>query len=191
MELPPRPLWLVGMMGSGKTTVARALAARAGVAAVDLDERVERVFGQTVAELFARGEPHFRGCERAALLSLLAEPGFATRASVIATGGGVVLDPRNTAAMTAVGNVVWLDVPCAQLEVRLGLADGPPPASATPGVPRPLLALPRREALARLRELDAARAPLYAAAGARVGAEGPVDAVVERVAAVASIMRIG
>lgn len=114
------PVFLVGMMGSGKTTVGRCLAAREGAAFCDLDQRLERITGRAVAALFEQGEAGFRALERAALRSLVAEPGFDARACVVATGGGVVIDPDNRATMRRAGSIVYLDVPTEELVRRLG-----------------------------------------------------------------------
>lgn len=124
-----RPTFLVGLMGSGKSAVGRRLAADSHAPFCDLDSRVERMFGRSTAQLFARGEPEFRRLERLALRSLVDEPGFAARAVVVATGGGTVMDPGCRAAMT-VGIVVFLEVPLPELERRL---------RAEAGVARPLL----------------------------------------------------
>ena len=107
------PIFLTGMMASGKSTVGRLLAARTGAVFVELDERVERMFGKSVAELFAQGEGTFRACEHAAFVALLGEPSFAARDVVVATGGGLVLDPRHRDAMASCGRIVRLavDVP--------------------------------------------------------------------------------
>lgn len=115
----PRPIFLTGMMGSGKTTIGRLLASHLGAAFIDLDARIERVYGRSVGELFAEGEAHFRHCERRALESLVAEPGFGARSVVIATGGGIILDPCNRQTMAAAGTVVHLEVPLDDLVARL------------------------------------------------------------------------
>lgn len=114
------PVFLVGMMASGKTTVGRRLAALLDAAFCDLDERIERITGWTIDALFERGEPGFRAIEGAALRSLVAEPGFAGGACVVATGGGTVIDPANRAVMRRMGTVVLLEVPTAELVRRLG-----------------------------------------------------------------------
>src|SRR5690606_12891664 len=62
-----RPIFLLGMMGAGKTSVGRLLAARRAATFVDLDVRIELLFGASIAALFEHGESHFRACERAAL----------------------------------------------------------------------------------------------------------------------------
>ena len=106
---------LVGPPGAGKTTVARELAARLGVAARDTDADVEAVAGRTVAEIFVdEGEPRFRELELdAVLLALTSHDG------VLALGGGSVLDPRIEAALAG-HTVVFLDVGIADAAKRIG-----------------------------------------------------------------------
>src|SRR4029078_10939654 len=82
-------LYLVGFMGAGKTSVARALGRRMGWRVEDIDQRIEAREHQRVAEIFARrGEPYFRSVEREVLRDLLLE-----RHAVVATGGGTFVDP--------------------------------------------------------------------------------------------------
>jgi shikimate kinase len=166
-----RPLFLAGMMGAGKSTVGRALAKRLGGFFVDLDARIEHLFGEPVAELLGRGEEAFRRCEREALRSLLAEPGFAGRAIVVAAGGGTILDPDNLARMRVVGPVVYLEVPAAVLAQRL---------QGESAAARPLLgggaSLPER-----IEELLAQRRPSYEACDVIVDADGEPEIVAERV----------
>lgn len=99
-------LVLVGMMAVGKTTVARAAAARLGRALFDSDEMIEQRTGRTVREIFADdGEPAFRAIESDVLRSALASP----EPAVIAAAGGVVLSASNRAALNAAkARVVWL-----------------------------------------------------------------------------------
>jgi shikimate kinase len=112
-------IYLVGFMGAGKSTLARALAARLDWQAVDIDELIEQKERQTVAELFARrGEPYFRSVERAVLIDHLER-----RHLVVATGGGTYADPQNRAAINRDGVAVWLDVPLERLIDRIP-ADG-------------------------------------------------------------------
>lgn len=106
------------MMGSGKSTVGRLLASDAR-AFIDLDARVERLYGVSIAEMFATSEPHFRTRERRALETLTREPAFASSSAVVATGGGVVLDPANRELMRQTGTVVLLEVPVPVLVERL------------------------------------------------------------------------
>lgn len=118
-------VYLVGFMGAGKTTVARALAARLGWQAVDIDEAIEGRERMTVAEVFAQhGEGHFRSVERAVLREHLGD-----RHTVVATGGGTYADPQNRAAINADGVAVWLDVPLDRLIDRVP-SDGRRPLAA-------------------------------------------------------------
>lgn len=114
-ELGPGLIFLVGLSGSGKSTVGRLLAARLNAPFVDTDEAIVRKTDLPVAEIFARdGESAFRTRERAAVLD-------ACRLSrgVVATGGGAPLDEGNWQAMHAAGATVWLDAPTEVLVERL------------------------------------------------------------------------
>jgi len=92
-------IYLVGFMGAGKTTVARALARRVGWRVEDVDERIEARERRSVAAIFAQdGEPHFRQVERDVLSELLP-----LRDAVVATGGGTFAEADNRAAMLADG----------------------------------------------------------------------------------------
>lgn len=167
-----RPVFLVGMMGSGKTTVGQGLAGACRRPFCDLDARIERLYGRSVATLFSSaGEAGFRAAERHALSSLLDEPGFADRGCVVATGGGAVLAAEHRAMMRAVGTVVLLDVGVDTLLRRL--AEG----AAT----RPLLtgADPR----ATLEQLWASRRDAYHEGAVVVPAEDAADEVVARIVA--------
>lgn len=107
---------LIGMMGSGKSTVGRALARRLGRPFVDSDREVEARTGSTVAEIWSdRGEASFRVEERAVLDALLA----GERATVVAAAGGVVIDAVNRDRLRDGGTVVWLRADPASLARRV------------------------------------------------------------------------
>jgi shikimate kinase len=108
-------VYLVGFMGAGKTTVARALAKRLGWAAADIDDLIEEREHLSVSEIFARqGEPYFRTVERAVLADQL-HP----RHVVVATGGGTFVDPSNRAAINGDGVSIWLDAPLDRVIARI------------------------------------------------------------------------
>src|SRR5690242_13733654 len=145
-----RPIALIGLMGAGKTAVARALGERLGSSVADLDAMIEAVEGRSIAELFEReGEAWFRRRERELL-----EQALGSGIRVIACGGGVVLDPANRRRLREACRVVWLEVSAGEAARRVSAA-GARPASL-----RPLLAGGPPEA--RLAALLAERAPLYA-----------------------------
>ena len=108
-------VYLVGMPGSGKSTVGRELAGRFGVPFVDLDKEIERLNGATVTEIFAeRGEAGFRALEAQALLDAsIHDP------AVVACGGGVVLEPANRITLRNTGICVFVDVPLVELRHRV------------------------------------------------------------------------
>jgi len=163
-----RTVWLVGMMGAGKSAVGPALAHRLGRPFVDSDAEIEREQGLAVGEIFAReGEPAFRALEREMVTRWLGEP------AVVALGGGAVAEPELLAACLRSGTIVWLRARPETLLARLG-----------EGASRPLLAgLSGAARLARLRELLAAREPAYASAALVVDTDADgVDEVVERIA---------
>jgi len=121
----PDKIYLVGFMASGKTTVARALAARMGWQFEDIDELIERRERLTIADIFARhGEAYFRGVERE-ILKLL-QP---LRHVVVATGGGTFADPESRSAINMDGVSIWLDVPLVEVIARIPL-DGRRPLAA-------------------------------------------------------------
>jgi shikimate kinase len=118
-------IYLVGFMGSGKTTLAQALARRLGWRVEDVDAIIESRERRNVAEIFARyGEPYFRALERQVIFSLLP-----IRHTVVATGGGTFVDPENRAAINADGVSVWLDLPFEELLARVP-SDGRRPLAA-------------------------------------------------------------
>jgi len=113
----PMRVFLTGFMGSGKTTVGRALAAAMGWAFADLDAEVEARAAMTVREVFERlGEPAFRELEHEALRAVLAgdDP------VVVATGGGTFTFDRNLALIRGAGTSVWLNPSFATIVSRIG-----------------------------------------------------------------------
>ncbi len=98
---------IVGYMGSGKSTVGHIVAESLRWRFVDLDEAVAERAGLPIPEIFeSPGEPHFRNLERRELLNALGGP----RESVVACGGGVIIDPRNRARLVEVPTVfLWED----------------------------------------------------------------------------------
>lgn len=142
---------LVGLMGSGKSTVGRRLAARLGRPFLDADAEIEKAAAMTVAEIFERfGEAHFRDGERRVIARLLDQGPV-----VIATGGGAFVDPETRALVSRLGTAVWLDAEIATLVARVGRRSH-----------RPLLV--GRDPVAVLTALAAVRNPGYAEAAIRV-----------------------
>lgn len=139
-----RPIFLVGMMGAGKTTIGRALARVVGREFLDLDHEIEARCGVRVAHIFdIEGEEGFRRRERAVLEDCSARPDI-----ILATGGGAVLAAENRKRLTSRGVVVYLKATPEELFRRVARDRS-----------RPLLQTPDPEA--RIRELVAARGPLY------------------------------
>ena len=113
-RLGGRSLYLVGMMGSGKTSTGRPLAERLGYGFVDADAVIEQVAGCTISEIFERdGEEEFRSLETQVMRSISERHSL-----VVATGGGVVTRTENWGLMHQ-GIVIWLDVERRQLLQRL------------------------------------------------------------------------
>ena len=141
-------LYLVGFMGTGKSTVGRAVAQRLGFALLDSDHEIERQRGKTIPEIFAgEGEPAFRMMEREFI-----ERGHPAERTVIACGGGLVVQPGMLALLKAKGVVVCLH---ASLETIL--------ARTARHQHRPLLVAENPEE--RIRTLYAAREPVYKQSG--------------------------
>ena len=146
-RLAGRSLYLVGMMGSGKTSTGRPLAERLGYGFVDADAVIEQAAGCGIPEIFDRdGEAGFRSLE-SQVLSAISQ----RHSLVVATGGGVVTQPENWGLLHS-GIVIWLDVVPDQLLQRLN-------ADSTE---RPLLQTTDPEAA--LNALLNERRPLYAEA---------------------------
>ncbi|MEE8376295.1 MAG: shikimate kinase [Acidimicrobiia bacterium] len=138
-------LWLVGMMGSGKTIAGRMAASRLLVPFGDTDEAVAERMGCSVAQLWGSlGEAAFRDMEKVALVNLAGSEG------IVATGGGVVLDEENRRILTESEKVVWLVASPTILEMRLAST-----------VDRPGLVSSQAQTFEFLAELAEQRSSLY------------------------------
>ena len=162
-RLGGRSLYLVGMMGSGKTSTGRPLAEGLGYGFVDADAVIEQAAGCTIPEIFEQdGESGFRAIETQVLNAISQRHSL-----VVATGGGVVTQSANWGLLHS-GIVIWLDVDREQLLKRLR-------ADTTA---RPLLQRPNPEAA--LDALLNERRPLYAEADLTVVIdEEPPDVVAD------------
>jgi shikimate kinase len=164
---------LVGLSGSGKTTIGRRLATRLERPFVDTDDLIVQHAGKPIPDVFANdGEAVFRAIERQCVAEALAAP-----PSVIATGGGAPIDPTTRQALWHGNTVVWLDAPVEALVTRVGEA----------GAGRPLL---RGGAATRLETLRQEREHVYATAHLRLdtgalSAAKAVEAILSTLLAVA------
>lgn len=167
-------LYLVGMMGAGKSAVGRPLAQALGYRFLDADTALEETAGRSIPEIFAEaGEEGFRALESAVLNELAR-----WHSLVVATGGGVVTRPENWGHLRQ-GVVIWLDAPEDLLLQRL---------NADP-TPRPLMASP--DPAARLQQLLAERRPLYAQADLQIvqDGRGPAQVAQQVLEALPSILK--
>jgi shikimate kinase len=165
-RLGRRAIALVGMPGSGKSSIGRRLAPRVGVAFVDADAEIEEAAGgMTVAEIFAaHGEAEFRALEARVIARLLDEG-----PSVIATGGGALINESTRRLVAEKSVAVWLKAEIPVLLRRVRRKSD-----------RPLLK--GKDPEATLRQLLADREPLYAEAPIVVASrEGPHEHVVDSI----------
>ncbi|SCW49326.1 shikimate kinase [Sphingobium faniae] len=159
------PIVLVGMMGVGKSTVGRRLAARLGLAFVDADDEIEKAAGMTVTDIFERfGEAHFRDGERRVIARLMDD-----EPKIIATGGGAFMQSDTRALILDQATAVWLDADIDILVDRVSRREG-----------RPLLK--GKDPRVVLTELAAVRNPVYALAPIHVKSiAAPHEVTVERI----------
>ena len=156
------PVFLIGFMATGKTTIGRMIARRRGWTFVDLDEAIATAAGMPVAEIFAReGEAGFRRREAEAVRAAAAR-----RRAVIATGGGAACREENLATMLGAGRVVALSATPAEVLRRTGRTSG-----------RPLLD-GKADPLGTAAALLAEREPFYARAHHTVDTVGKGPAAV-------------
>jgi shikimate kinase len=162
-----RSIVLVGMMGAGKSSVGRRLAARLDIPFIDADAEIEKAASMTIPEIFAtQGEPYFRAGE-ARVIARLLEGG----PQVLATGGGAFMNAETRAAIGAKGISVWLKAPVDVLLRRIRRRSD-----------RPLLANDDQEAT--LNKLIAERYPVYALADLTVESRDvPHEAIVGEIVA--------
>jgi len=143
-RLRGRTIALVGLMGVGKTSVGKRLAAALGLPFRDADEEIERAAGRSISEIFAdRGEAEFRAGERRVITRLLDEPPH-----VLATGGGAFAQADTRALLKTRAITVWLRADIAVLARRVARKDT-----------RPLLS--GKDPVAVLTQLAEARYPAY------------------------------
>jgi len=149
-------IFLIGLSGSGKSTVGRIVAERLGKSLLDSDALVEEACGKRIPEIFAQhGEKHFRVCE----MNVLAQVASTEQTAVIATGGGIVAHPENRALMRARGVVVYLSVDPATALQRLRTQQARATEDGISPEVRPLLSGP--DPLANLQNLLNTRSEWY------------------------------
>ena len=162
--LGARAIVLVGMMGSGKSSVGKRLSARLGLPFVDADTEIETAAGMTIPEIFAqRGESEFRDGERRVISRILT-----TRAPlVLATGGGAFMNADTRARIAELGISIWLKAEFDVLMRRVRKRSN-----------RPLLQTADPEAT--VRRLLAEREPIYALADITlISRDDPHEVVIE------------
>jgi shikimate kinase len=161
-----RSIVLVGMMGVGRSSIGRRLAARLGVPFVDADAEIEKAAGMSITDIFARhGEADFRSGE-ARVIARLLDGG----PQVLATGGGAVMNADTRAAIKAKGVSIWLSAELDVLMRRINKRKNDRPMLQT------------ADPAATLRELLVAREPAYAQADLTVQSrEVPHDAIVAEI----------
>ncbi len=164
-----RPVVLVGLMGVGKSTVGKKLAAMLDTDFVDADEAIEAAAAMSVAEIFERfGEPHFRDGERRVIARLI-EEGH----GVIATGGGAFVHPDTRALILERAIAVWIDADTGTLVERTARNANRPLLKG--GNPAEIL-----ERLRRDREPAYAQAPIHVESATGPHAETALQ-IIERI----------
>jgi len=161
----PKTIVLIGLMGAGKTSVGRRVAARLRLPFVDADQEIEQAAGCTIQEIFDRyGEAAFRDGERRVIARLLEQP-----VHVLSTGGGAFMDPVTRALIRERGLSVWLRASLDLLVARTAKRDHRPLLRT--GNPREIL-----------KSLMDKRYPIYAEADLIVDSdERPAEDTAERV----------
>jgi len=165
MTTPDVNIYLVGFMGTGKTTIGRVVAQKLSFELLDSDHEIERVKGKTIPEIFEQeGEPAFREMERAFILN-----GHPAVRTVVACGGGLVVQPGMLELLSSKGVVICLH---ASLETILKRTQG--------NRNRPLLNV--EDPMERIRALYTAREPIYRRSGTLILTDGrPLNDIVSHV----------
>jgi shikimate kinase len=158
-------LYLVGFMGTGKSTVGRAVAQKLGFAFIDSDHEIERTRGKTIPEIFAsEGEPAFRAMEREFL-----DRGHPATEVVVSCGGGLVVQPGMLELLQSKGVVICLHASIETILTRTARQRN-----------RPLLEVEDPEA--RIRSLYAEREPIYRKSGTMILTDArPLNEIVAHV----------
>ncbi len=158
-----KKIFLVGFMGSGKSTVGRLLAKKLRVPFVDIDEEIEIREGLSIPQIFSlKGEPYFRNLE----LEVLKDVTLSLPSFVMATGGGLGANPQAMEFMKRHGIVVWLDIPFETFLKRTAKNGN-----------RPLLSKPKEE----LKKLFGVRKKVYAQADIKVESQQSVEQTVQKI----------
>ncbi len=156
-------VFLIGFMGSGKTTIGKLLAERLGWKFIDIDEIIEKKEGMKISDIFKyKGEPYFRKLEKKTLKELIDK----NKNTVVATGGGLGADPEALELMKENGFVIWLDVDFEEFKRRCS-KDGN----------RPLLRLGEEE----LRDLFDKRNLVYRQAHLRINASESYENILKSI----------
>ncbi len=107
-------IYLVGFMGSGKSTVGKILSEKLNLKFVDVDSEIEKKEKKKISEIFKeKGERYFRELEKKEIEELTKKNGI-----VVSTGGGLGANPENMKKMKETGTVIWLDVPLEEILKR-------------------------------------------------------------------------
>lgn len=163
--VPSKSLVIIGMPGSGKSSVGRKLAARFSIPFFDADEEIETAAGMKIEQIFERfGEAEFRKGERRVITRLLEQP-----VHVLATGGGAFMDAETRTLIQAKGVSIWLRADLETLVERTGRRSDRPLLKG--GDPREIL-----------KQLNAEREPFYSKADITIDSDNrPADETVDRI----------
>lgn len=158
-----KKIFLVGFMGSGKSTVGRLLARKLKIPFVDIDEEIEIREGLSIPQIFSlKGEPYFRKLE----LEVLRDVTLSLPSFVMATGGGLGANPEAMEFMKRHGIVIWLDIPFETFLKRTSKDSN-----------RPLL----QRGIEELRDLYNQRIETYRQAHYRIESQKSVEQTVQKI----------